>query len=264
MADVWESSLQDATLVAVLLCLANYADDDGTNSYPGTERIAKMTRYSKRTVIRAIAELARDGWIAVVERGLGQGNMSGYEIDVAKLKRCQDVTFADLRRKVTRRPRKGDTGARKGDTGDNPPHPLFGVSVSDPPKEPSPPTPFRALRSKGEDVSPLRRGPVAGDPDDLDLALIQVCSKLGVVDPRLRKLLRKVIATKQASGESPPDVAALMIRRWNRQTELGKFLRVKLGMRKFYGQGYWENENRWHWDEDKWRLHNEARVGSYQ
>jgi Helix-turn-helix domain len=246
MADVWESSLQDATLVAVLLCLANYADDDGTNSYPGTERIAKMTRYSRRTVVRAIAELAQEGWITVVERGLGQGNRSGYEIDVEKLKRCQAVTFRKQRRKVTLATRKGDTGAPKGDTDDNPPHPLFGRSVIDPSKEPSPPAP-----------SLSRRG------DDLDSALHQVCSKLGIVDPRLRKLLRRVIAAKELMGESPPEVAALMIRRWNRQTAMGTFLRVKFGLKKFFGQGYWENENRWHWDEEKWRLASEAKAGTW-
>ena len=92
----------------------------------------------------------------------------------------------------------------------------------------------------------------------------QVFEGIGVVgNRRLRQLLWDQIERRVKAGESPPDVAALMIRRWNRQTELGPFLRVKLGMRKFFGQGYWENENRWHWDEEKWRLHNEARVGSF-
>jgi Helix-turn-helix domain len=263
MADVWESSLKDATLVAVLLCLANYADDDGTNSYPGTERISRMTRYSKRTVIRAIAELASEGWITVVERGLGQGNMSGYEIDVAKLKRCQAVTFEKSRRKVTRRPTKGDTGARKGDTGDNPPHPLFGRSVKEPSGEPLPPTPYRATTPTGKDRPSGTPGSRSQGEEELRLAVAQVCKATGVVDPRVAKLFRRVIAVKQEAGESPPLIAALMIRRWNRQAEMSEFLQAKLGPRKFFALGYWENENRWHWDEKKWRLHNEAKVGSF-
>lgn len=248
MGDVWKSTIEDATRVAVLLVLANYADDEGGNCFPGTERIARMTRFSKSTVKRALAGLEKQGWITIVDRGLGKGNLSSYEIDVAKLKRCQADPFFYPRKKGSLRKPKGFTGALKGFTGDNPPNPLFGVTVSYPSKQPNP-------------LPPARQGdaPVA---TRIAAALETACTDLGVDEPRMRKLLHRVITRKALDGEDAGEVAALIVRRWNRQAELSPFLRVKFGLRKFIGLGYWENENRWHFDEEKWRLHNEARTGS--
>lgn len=142
MADVWDFGPEDATLTNVLVVLANSADDDGGNCFPGTALIARRTRYSERTVVRAIAELARQGWITVLQRGAGRprgGNrrekaayMSQYLIHVERLKECQPVTLSPRSEKVTPIRKKVTLTTEKGDTDDNPPHPLFGVPVRDP------------------------------------------------------------------------------------------------------------------------------------
>jgi hypothetical protein len=143
MAQVWDcGGLQDRTLVDVLVQLANSGDDDGGNSFPGNKLIAARTRLSPRQVVRAIASLEREGWITIVQRGSGRptGNTtleraaykSQYQINVAKLKECQAVTFSKRRKRVTLKPEKGDMGTQKGDNHDKPPDPHIGVTVLEP------------------------------------------------------------------------------------------------------------------------------------
>lgn len=154
MADVYDNGPDDPTLNAVLLCLANSADDSGGNCFPGTELIAQRTRYAERTVIRAIAALEEQGWVTVIQRGRGRPKKTArkhelaqwrtqYEINVSRLKGCQSVTLSGVAPETG----KGDSGDRervtlcpkKGDFDANPPHPLFGVSIPDPSLEPSTP-----------------------------------------------------------------------------------------------------------------------------
>ena len=104
MADVWDSTIDDSTHVAVLVCLANFADDDGTNCFPGIARVARMTRYSKRTVMRAVAALVKQDWLRIVQRGSGRLS-TGYHINVTKL---QGVS-AESPLRTTQRPRGGGT-----------------------------------------------------------------------------------------------------------------------------------------------------------
>jgi hypothetical protein len=259
MSDVWRSTLRDATQVAVLICLANFADDDGSNCFPGIPRIARMVRYSERTVIRAIAELEAEGWITV-EHGRGRGVKSSYEVNVAKLKTCHDVTFLNSRKKVTPAPGKRDTGAQKHDIDDNPPHPLLGVTVKDPSGKPTPPTPSASEGGDGSLLALVSTGNALAN--EIATAAGGVCAACGVVNRRVRRIVVEALAGRVQAGESPPEIAALMIRRWQRQAELSQFLRVKLGLKRFFGEGYWLDENRWFWDEAKWKLHCEAKVGS--
>jgi hypothetical protein len=150
--------MKDATQVQILNYLANCADDDGGNCFPGMPRIARMARCSERTVIRVIAQLEKDGWISVA-RGSGRSpkqarpgeNRSQFQISVAKLKGCQDVTLSPRSKRVTSAPPKGDTGAVKGDIDDNPPHPLFGRSIRETSGKATPPYP---LASEGGDAGP--------------------------------------------------------------------------------------------------------------
>lgn len=45
------------------LALADHAHDDGTNIFPGNERLAEKTSMSKRTVIRLLQRLVQIGWL---------------------------------------------------------------------------------------------------------------------------------------------------------------------------------------------------------
>lgn len=261
MSDVWRSDIGDATQVAVMICLANFADDEGANCFPGIPRIARMTRYSERTVIRVIAQLEKDGWIAV-EHGRGRGVRSQYQVNVTKLKTCQRVTISPPRKKVTPATGKPDTDARKHDNDGFPPHPLLGVTVKETSVDPTPPTPSQG---EGGEVSPLLALVSTGNglADEIGAAVIEVCESCGVVNRRVKHVVVEALAARVKLGESPPEVAALMVKRWKRQAAVGEFLRVRIGLRKFFGEGYWLDENRWFWDEAKWKLHCEAKVGSW-
>jgi hypothetical protein len=135
MADVWDFGPEDATECYILVCLANHCDDNGRSCFPSIARIAQMSRRSARTVVRVIAALEAGGWIAV-ERGVGRGVISQYTIHVAKLKRCQGVTFSEAE-KVTLAQQKVTLTTEKGDIDDNPPHPPLGVTVKEPSGNPS-------------------------------------------------------------------------------------------------------------------------------
>ena len=86
MADVWDNGPADATECAILLALANFADDKGGNCYPGNERLAHMARCTERTVTARIKTLTAGGWISVEQRGSGRGLASSYRLDVTRLK----------------------------------------------------------------------------------------------------------------------------------------------------------------------------------
>jgi hypothetical protein len=260
MADVWDYGPEDSTEVSILVCLANFADDEGMNCFPGTARIARMTRYSERTVIRVLARLDRDGWMRILQRGAGAGHLSEYRIDVGKLnaraqeKGCHGVTLLKNRKRVTLTTRKGDTHAKKGDIDDNPPYPLFGRSVIDPSETRTP-------------LAPLALVPIAKGEEEriaIERAVDQVCSALGIANRRKRRLLGKVIAMRAEKGEPTPTIALAMIAAANKKAKMAQLLRP-MGLDRFFGEGVWLDEDRWPWDKDALReeqRRTEARVGS--
>lgn len=234
MADVWEHGPDDATLVSVLLVLANYSDDSGGNCFPGLALIAKRTRYSERTVIRAIADLEEQGWITVLQRGSGRPPKSAvkeyekaeyrsqFQLNVSKLKGCQPVTVPKDER-VTMTTGKGDTEARKGDNDDKPPHPLKGVSVIDP-------SPIR-----GKEV-PLREKNVT-----------DLCHLVGIFDPSEQNTMCTVVTVyKRASGKSLNDAVEHMVGRWLLYQEGVKKREWSYGSAyAFFKSGFWDKPDLW-------------------
>jgi DNA-binding transcriptional regulator YhcF (GntR family) len=259
MADVWASSLKGSTATHVMLALANEADDEGMNCFPGTKRLARHTRVSERTVIRTISDLERDGWLWVLQRGLGSGNRTEYRLNVQRLheeaeqsreadrdrKRRHGVTFRQDQRKVTSAPRKGDTGAAKGDIGAGP---LFVLPVTTQEQNPTP-------------QPPLPRGSYR----ELELARAgdQVMNALAL-GRRKRRLIQEQLQLEADKGEVPATAALAMIAAWRRKAELSHVLRP-CSLEKFFGTGIWRDERQWFWDKDAIRdeqRRSEARVGS--
>lgn len=135
MADVWEVGPSDAVECSVLLALANYCNDDGSNCFPSVPLLAKMTRRSERTVERAITSLEECDWV-VVERGVGRGIMSRYHINVDLLKRRQhDAFLANPKRRLPKQ-EKATSTTLKGDTDAN----LYRRTIINQPTEPSKPS----------------------------------------------------------------------------------------------------------------------------
>jgi hypothetical protein len=247
MVDVWDSALEGSTAVHVMAVLANSADDDGTNCFPGTRLIARRARVSERTVVRTIQELESQGWLWVIRRGLGAGNRTRLQEQATATRqreRCHSsVTFSQRKRKVTPATAKGDIHARKGDI-DAPP--LFVLPVSDSSADPAPPAPSLPRGSERD--------------RELDLATEQLRNALSVENGRVLRMLRRVIALAAEKGEPPATIALAMIAAVREQD--AACLKFKFGLRKFFGEGIWRDKNRWAWDVERARREAEARVGS--
>lgn len=69
MATVWEKSEQSGSSLLMLLAIADYAHDDGTNAWPSLSTLARKTRMSRRNAIRTIKKLEKVGELFVVRRG---------------------------------------------------------------------------------------------------------------------------------------------------------------------------------------------------
>lgn len=76
-------TLGNSSVKAVLRCLCDYANDDGSNCRPSTETIAIETECDRRTVFKAVSFLATNGWIKVFSKGRGARNF--YAINVEKI-----------------------------------------------------------------------------------------------------------------------------------------------------------------------------------
>jgi DNA-binding transcriptional ArsR family regulator len=83
---VYQARLGSAARKAVATKLADHAQDDGSQVFPGLSRIAKETELSKSTVQRAIRDLLDAGILVLVEQGgSGPRDTSKYRFDLAKL-----------------------------------------------------------------------------------------------------------------------------------------------------------------------------------
>ena len=76
-------TLGNSSVKAVLRCLCDYANDDGSNCRPSIETIALETECDRRTVFKAVSFLATNGWIKVFSKGRGARNF--YAINVEKI-----------------------------------------------------------------------------------------------------------------------------------------------------------------------------------
>ena len=58
-----DAPVKDAEEWAVLVCMAEHADEDGCNAFPSQATIAERTKLHVRTVARRVAELEARGLI---------------------------------------------------------------------------------------------------------------------------------------------------------------------------------------------------------
>lgn len=75
--------LGNASIKAVLRCLCDYSDDNGTNCRPSTETISLETELDRRTVFKALACLATNDWIKVFKPA--RGARQSYLINAQKI-----------------------------------------------------------------------------------------------------------------------------------------------------------------------------------
>ena len=85
--------LGNASIKAVLRCLCDYSDDNGTNCRPSTETISLETELDRRTVFKALACLATNDWIKVFKPA--RGARQSYLINAQKIETVfQQINFA--------------------------------------------------------------------------------------------------------------------------------------------------------------------------
>lgn len=75
--------LGNSSIKAVLRCLCDYSDDNGTNCRPSTETISLETELDRRTVFKALACLATNDWIKVFKPA--RGARQSYLINAQKI-----------------------------------------------------------------------------------------------------------------------------------------------------------------------------------
>ena len=79
MAAVWEYSEQSGSSLLMLLAIADYAHDDGTNAWPSLATLARKTRMTRGNVIRTIKKLEKASEIHVNRNG-GKHKSNEYSI----------------------------------------------------------------------------------------------------------------------------------------------------------------------------------------
>jgi hypothetical protein len=114
MSDVFDYSEATGNDRLVLLAIADEADDDGTNAYPGVATLARKVRLPERTVMRCLDRLENSGELSVVRpEKPGRGKFNRYRVC---LKKDDTVSPSPKPKKGARTPRIDATTPRKGDT----------------------------------------------------------------------------------------------------------------------------------------------------
>ena len=94
----------------VLMALADWADDNGTNCWPSVYELSEYLTCSERTVQRLLRELEDSGWIAVVGNHQGGGTSRNYALNTPKMDAASQVEHArrEAEKERRRRERKSE------------------------------------------------------------------------------------------------------------------------------------------------------------
>jgi hypothetical protein len=93
MSLVFESNIEPNDKL-VLLAMADYAADNGTQIFPSIETLVHKTSLSERTVQRSLRDLeAQELIVVVANAGGGRGKATNYMINVDKLKGVSRAPF---------------------------------------------------------------------------------------------------------------------------------------------------------------------------
>jgi hypothetical protein len=76
---VWKTSKQRGSALLLLLAIADYAKDDGSNAWPSLQTLANKTRMSKRNVIKLVQKIEANGELRV-RREQGPNGVNFYDI----------------------------------------------------------------------------------------------------------------------------------------------------------------------------------------
>lgn len=84
MSQVWEREISGSAAM-VLLCLADYARDDGSRCFPAVKTIMHKVGLSRRPTQAILRKFRDQGLLVVVRQGVGRGHTTSYRIDLSVL-----------------------------------------------------------------------------------------------------------------------------------------------------------------------------------
>lgn len=96
MTAIWRTCLFSGNTLNLLLAMADFANDDGGDVFPGIELLATKPRASVRTTQICLRELERSGVIEQVVRSAGgRGRVTEYRIDLETVQKLQGLHEAE-------------------------------------------------------------------------------------------------------------------------------------------------------------------------
>lgn len=252
MSDVMWAGPEDPTDHKILMILASFSSEDGQSCYPSVELLAKLTRFKERTIIRSIKSLETGGWLAVLSKGDGRGNVAAYEIETEKLaRRAHETRQAWQRRRGKRVTLTTFARAVKGDSDDKKRVTLttgkgdFDVRyIRKNLLEPN-------TREKPYPLTPASGGtggrpPVKPPHDHTDDALSFYANRIGVTNHRVLKCLREPLRFWMREKDATAyDAAVEMAARWTQYLNDPNRIGKSMPMTTFFTQGYWLNPDSW-------------------
>jgi hypothetical protein len=84
MSQVWERQVS-GTRLAILLCLADFARDDGSKCFPAIATIAYKVGRKDREVQYVLKKFRELGVLVTVRQGTGRGRTTHYRINLEAL-----------------------------------------------------------------------------------------------------------------------------------------------------------------------------------
>lgn len=220
-------TLGNSSVKAVLRCLCDYANDDGSNCRPSTETIALETECDRRTVFKAVSFLASNGWLKVISKGRGARNF--YVINVEKIEAVyqqskgivEQVKFESGNKNVTTSGSNNATSSKNDTSSKNAPRVVSILSESgdknvtqlnqtqsiqsDKPIESAPN--FSLTVQKKSKRQKKEKVPCPFNEDDqIPEEFLKVAQKHNIQDPQ--KLFSKMVAYCKANGKQYADYKA--------------------------------------------------------
>jgi|GEM_PF-1024826 hypothetical protein len=112
MTACWERYPNGGGELLLALALADHADDDGENIYPGVESLSRKTRQSKRTIQYQLRKMEDIGWLQLVaHEGGGRGRARQYRVNPDWLKGADIAPIGKNPKGANAAPFNGDKGA---------------------------------------------------------------------------------------------------------------------------------------------------------
>lgn len=220
-------TLGNSSVKAVLRCLCDYANDDGSNCRPSTETIALETECDRRTVFKAVSFLASNGWLKVISKGRGARNF--YVINVEKIEAVyqqskgivEQVKFESGNKNVTTSGSNNATSSKNDTSSNNAPRVVSILSESgdknvtqlnqtqsiqsDKPIESAPN--FSLTVQKKSKRQKKEKVPCPYNEDDqIPEEFVKVAQKHNIQDPQ--QLFSKMVAYCKANGKQYADYKA--------------------------------------------------------